>query len=84
MDAKTQSLLIWGGIFFTVLLVTPVLFRWLKTRLVDDETPATPEEQLEEFRAARDAGEIDDEEYERLRRLIQQGQPAVLKPPRRF
>lgn len=73
MDSRMQSLVTWGGILLAALLVTPIIFRWLKARLVDDEDPATADERLDEFRAAREAGEIDEAEYNRLRDLIQQG-----------
>ena len=41
MDPRMQSLVTWAAILLAALLVTPIIFQWLKALLVDDETPAT-------------------------------------------
>src|SRR5690348_13093893 len=49
----------------------------------EDVEPATPEELLASFEEARSRGELDEEEYARVRERIEQSAPVPRTSPRR-
>ena len=59
------------------LVVTSILAYRVWGEMHEDIEPATSDELLAPFDGARAAGEIDDEEYERLRQRIQKAQPPI-------
>ncbi|HKM55139.1 MAG TPA: hypothetical protein VJY33_17145 [Isosphaeraceae bacterium] len=67
------------------LVVTSILAYRVWGEMHEDIEPATNDELLAPFEGARAAGEIDDEEYARLRQQIQKAQPPspVTRPGKR-
>jgi len=67
------------------LVVTSILAYRVWGEMHEDIEPATSDELLAPFEGARAAGEIDDEEYARLRQQIQKAQPPspVTRPGKR-
>jgi uncharacterized membrane protein len=70
-----------GGLYYLGLGILVIMMIWgaiLARRSWEEATedlePATPDELLDAFKQARAEGEIDDEEYARVRRRIEQGE----------
>jgi uncharacterized membrane protein len=76
----------WYNIGLALLLVVLVFAMiWayrVWSEVNEKEDPATPDELMEAFEEARAAGELDDEEYDRVRKRIREAGSSP-PPPRR-
>lgn len=62
-------------VLLSLLIVGTVAYRaWHEAH--EDIEPVSPEDLLASFEEARAAGELDDEEYERVRQRIREGGPG--------
>jgi uncharacterized membrane protein len=67
----------------TILVAGLIAFIWayrVWSEVNEEEDPATPDELMEAFEEARAAGELDDEEYARVRERLRQSGSSP--PPR--
>ena len=67
------------GVVAVVVLIALVKFYRVWQEVREEEEPDSPEDVLESFRRAHEAGEIDDEELARVTGVLRpgQGKPAV-------
>jgi hypothetical protein len=59
-----------------------VLARLMEEAEEEDDDPETPEDMLAEFEQAHAAGELNDEEYQRVRALLGQSRESPASRPR--
>jgi hypothetical protein len=74
----------WYNIGLVVVLIAVVVAAVLAYRVWsevnEDIAPASTDELLQSFEEARAAGELDDEEYARVRQRLEQGPPPAAGP----
>jgi hypothetical protein len=75
------------GLAVVVVVLVGTLIAFYRTwmEIHEDEEPDSPQDLLESFREAHAAGQIDDRELERVRRLLSagEGEAAGVRPPGR-
>ncbi len=65
--------IVFYGLLALALGVLWKLMVYFREQLGPGQKPATPEELMAEFEAARDEGELDEEEFRRIETIIRQG-----------
>jgi hypothetical protein len=69
------------GVVLVALVITGVLAYRVWSEVNEDIQPASPEELLATFEQARSEGELDEEEYNRVRQQFEKSIPRPPDPP---